>query len=966
MGELFSWWLGIEVLGIIGMPLTAVIFANLPDRGWALSKPLSLLALGWLIWLPLVLFASLPYSRGWILGAALVFLAGNIALLRLPRVRVVLRHLITRERIYIIVSEALFTVGFGFMGWFRALNPAVVDTEKFMDAAFISAIWRAPHLPPPDPWLSGQPINYYYFGHFLIATVAKLFSTQPGTAFNLGIALIFGLTAVAIFGVAANIAAVARKRRRGNGRSILGQLGRAIPAGLAAVALVLVLGNLNSAQVWWQQANQTMQANSGLLSSPWAWWLHRDLWLSYDWWTPSRVIPNTINEFPAFSFVLADLHAHVLALPFDVLAVGFAFNLLLARGEGVRAFGRGVAIPLAVIGSAVAIGALYAINGWDLPTYLGLALLALAMQQWLAHERRISVLLLIDVATPAVILIALVFLLYLPFYRDFVSPSQGIALVAWTDRTPIGYVFAIFGLPLFVVLSLLVLRLVRWAGVALHNYTEQAQLTGEYENAGITRWLAGRERTVGSTAVCAIFGLLLLWTLATTGNPGWTLFWCVLVVLACAGLALRHLGILRMACEEENDATDGDWSQRAELWVFVLVGTAAALVAACELVYLRDIFGMRMNTVFKLYYQAWLLLGIVGGPALVWLLRAAYTQTEQLFARAPAPQPTDDGLEVSALAFAAPINGALTVMPPYPRLFTVLKLRTSHKEKQTVQAASSALHGVGVQHVAAAGVPGEQGAELSQKRSPRSASGPFSDRERGSEGEAAPNLPPGLRWLGLGGILIWIAVVVMLACAALVYPVLAGSARTANFTPSTVRATAAKTASASPYLTLDGTAYMATDSANAPAGCGNNLVGQGSNHNDNYAIAWLNTHVSGDPVILEAPGCEWSHYSRISAFTGLPTLLGWPGGHEGEWRINWLPQHTTSDIFGQRLNAINTIYTNPDQRVTLALLHHYNVRLVYVGYAERALYPNVNLDRFARFLHVIYAQSGVTIYAVPS
>ena len=60
------------------------------------------------------------------------------------------------------------------------------------------------------------------------------------------------------------------------------------------------------------------------LASPWAWWFNRSLWVNYDWWSPSRVIPNTINEFPAFSFVLSDLHAHVLALPFAALAVALA------------------------------------------------------------------------------------------------------------------------------------------------------------------------------------------------------------------------------------------------------------------------------------------------------------------------------------------------------------------------------------------------------------------------------------------------------------------------------------------------------------------------------------------------------------------------------------------------------------------------------------------------------------------
>src|SRR5262249_56947541 len=115
----------------------------------------------------------------------LAYAAGNIALLRRPAVRATLRDLLTNARAYMLASEALFALAFALMAWLRAFTPAVVDTEKFMDVAFLSALWRTPHLPPPDPWLSGYPINYYYFGHFLVATFATVLGPQPRTACNL-------------------------------------------------------------------------------------------------------------------------------------------------------------------------------------------------------------------------------------------------------------------------------------------------------------------------------------------------------------------------------------------------------------------------------------------------------------------------------------------------------------------------------------------------------------------------------------------------------------------------------------------------------------------------------------------------------------------------------------------------------------------------------------------------------------
>ncbi|HLZ21448.1 MAG TPA: DUF2298 domain-containing protein [Ktedonobacterales bacterium] len=998
MSELFAWWLAAELIGVAGLPLCALVFANLPDHGWALARPLGLITFGWLVWLPLAAISALPYSPGWIIGVFLVFAAGNVMLaLRVPRIQQALRRMLARERAYIATCELLFAGAFGLMAWVRSFTPAVVDTEKFMDVAFLSSLWRTPHLPAPDPWLSGAPINYYYFGHFLLATLAKVLGTQPGAAFNIGIALIFALTAVAVFGVAANLAALAR--RSAWQRALpAASLPRSIPYGLTAVLLVLVLGNLNAAQDWWQQA-LAATGHGQPLTNPWQWWLHRDLWTTYSWWNPSRVIPNTINEFPAFSFILSDLHAHVLALPFTALAVGIALNLLLARGEGLRAYGRGPLGLLALATSAVAIGGLYAINGWDLPTYLGLAVLALAMQQYLAHDRRINSLLLLDLFAAAALLIALCFLAYLPFYRGFSSPSQGIGAVTLDQRTPVGYEFAIFGLPLFILGSLIIWRVAQWTGAALESATAEAMASGAAESGGPWGWLSGRARWIGETGAVAVFVLLLFWTARSPGNTGFTLFWCLLVILLCAALALRHLGIFgtREAIaagtrgSDERERTTGadmfdhpaeDGERYAELWILCVAGTAAALVAATEVVYLRDIYSSRMNTVFKLYFQAWLLLGITAGPALAWLLPTLRRQLGELFAPIAASH---------ARTASTPAAGLLAVVGGASTRTSLPALRgdpsaTNAKSRIAAESATAsplAAHGVGAPPAEPASVgalpaapagpgvrlpfPAESATTPDFPLYAESTRGGASDpvgTERAQRGAAGLGMrfpltggagfPLALRWLRAGGILIWMGTLTALTCAALVFPLLATSSRTANF---------------SLPRTLDGTAYMATDPAAAAVGC-TGVVGAGTNAHDDGAIAWLNTHITGSPVIVEAPGCEWTHYSRISSFTGLPTLIGWPGGHEGEWRANWLNNVSPNDpfggrYFGQRIDAVNHIYTDLNNGDVIALLKQYDVRLIYVGAAERQLYANADLSRFGTFLRVIYARDGVTIYQVP-
>ncbi|HEX8983070.1 MAG TPA: DUF2298 domain-containing protein [Ktedonobacterales bacterium] len=869
MSVTFVWWLFIEALGLAGMPLAATVLRHLPDRGWALSKPLSLLMFGWLVWFPLSIVTALPFSRSLLIGAFILYVAGNVALVvNVRSTREALAHLARESWDYLLLTEALFAGAFGLMLWIRSFLPAVVDTEKFMDVAFLSAIWRAPHLPPPDPWLSGYSINYYYFGHYLMALVAKTLGTPPSIAFNLAVALIFGLAAVAIYGMAVNLVAVAR----GADQSLV----PASLAGVISVALTLIAGDFNGAQVWLKNAMAAVKTDPTMHGNIWAWWSHRELWLTYDWWTPSRVAPNTINEFPAFSFILADLHAHVLALPFAALAVGLAFNLLLARERGLAAFGARL-WPLGLLVYSVALGGLYLLNGWDLPTYVGLAILALALQQWLAAERTLGRALLLDLARGIAALLALVVVLYLPFYLTYSSPSQGVGVVPGVRRTPVGFVWDFFATLVFLSLSYLALRLGPWLKDAVAPSLIRVFSTSGDDRG--PRWLATTPGVaLGAIPLAVLAGL----TWRTNQNSGWTLFWVVIIVGLCAGVLIWWTNLHGVVMVVEDSGQAPERTNRADMMTILLIGVAAALIGACELVFLRDVFSggpygalgddFRMNTVFKFYYQVWLLLGIISGPVVVWVASA--------FGRVLL------GVETTETV------GAAATLEAAPALATV-----------------NARHG-------GADTPREAQADMRDDLPPRD------------------HLSSGWRWVTIGVSWVWVVGLCWLLAAAAMYPTLAVAARTDNLSLS---------------HSLDGTAYMAQDAMNA---------------GDAQAIAWLNSTVQGSPVILEAAQYnEYTHLGRVSAFTGLPTLIGW-GGHEEQWRFNWLAQPGRANVLGERLNAVKLIYTSADPAFTMSMLRAYHVRYVYVGAGERLTY-GPQADHFSTFLVRVYSQAGVTIYEVP-
>jgi uncharacterized membrane protein len=171
------------------------------------------------------------------------------------------------------------------------------------------------------------------------------------------------------------------------------------------------------------------------------------------------------------------------------------------------------------------------------------------------------------------------------------------------------------------------------------------------------------------------------------------------------------------------------------------------------------------------------------------------------------------------------------------------------------------------------------------------------------------------RWLFQGGLVASVGL-------GLVYPLLAIPDRIKEFPEAP---------------TLDGTAYLALDRAA-----------------DHAAVDWLNTHVRGAPVILEKPGGAYQYEGRVSAQTGLPTLLGW-SGHEHQWRGNTVEQD-------KRFKVIEELCTTTDRQRTLTLLDEYDIKYVYVGSLERAQCPASGLSKFEQLMEVVYDREGVTIY----
>ncbi|HEY1390484.1 MAG TPA: DUF2298 domain-containing protein [Ktedonobacterales bacterium] len=546
------WWLLIvELLGIVSFPLAFSAFPGLRDRGWGLSKLLGLLILAWAIWLPSSLHV-LPFDR-WAVVLMFGLLAAFGALVAWLRRDVIWAFIRARWRL-LVIGEAFFIVAFLFFVWIRALDPDLWHIyrggEKPMELAFLNGILRSRYMPPLDPWFSGGYINYYYYGQFLIAVLIKLTGIVPTTAFNLAIPLLFGLTCSAAYSVVAGM----------TGRWWAGLMG-----GLGLV----VVGNLDGLQ---QLVGQLQASLAGQIPP------------AFDYWRSSRVIPFTINEFPFWSFLYADLHAHLIDLPIVVLIIAACGSLL----RGATIFGqhwRSVVPTLAVV--ALALGAAWCTNTWDLPTYGLLVALVLALRLfpnggvgfW-RTLKNLSWPAVRNVALAAVLTFAGAYALYLPFHANFQNFVSGTGPVT-TPTNPAQFV-TLFGIWLFLVASFLFLEL--WDRV---------------------------ERTFGGEDRAGQAQRLILLRLAS-----------IVVLLLAFAISLKVLLLVLLGVGAYL-ALGGRYSAVKRLtYLVILLGLAVAF--GVEVIYVRDFLDNsdweRMNTVFKFYYQVWTLLSLGGVLALTQML----------------------------------------------------------------------------------------------------------------------------------------------------------------------------------------------------------------------------------------------------------------------------------------------------------------------------------------------------------
>ena len=630
MLSLISWYLLITFLGWITFPLAYKLFPALSDRGYTLSRAFGMLIWGYVFWL----FASLNIAQndigGLLLGLAI--LAGLSVWVFINN-RSEIQSWIGENRRLIITTELLFIAAFGFMAFVRSANPEIIGTEKPMELMMINGIMNSPTFPPRDLWLSGYSISYYHFGYVMTSMLAKFTGVPATMAFNLMLALIFGLSAIGAYGILYNLLMTkdhGPKTDEIDHRLSSSILGQSFLAPLFLLFLSNVEGFLevlharglfwrNGPNFWtWLDIPELRDAPAQALT----WVPTRYYW----WWRASRVVQDyelngawreTIDEFPAFSYILGDLHPHVLAMPFVLLAIAMALNIFLGGWHGSINFYFGE-LKISKTGfmvSALMLGGLAFLNTWDILIAGALIVFSYALAQvkesgW-GWERIEDVLLF---GVPVMIV---AYIMYLPFFIGFSSQANGFVP---------NFMFVTRGAQLWVMCGTLFVSLFAYLIYLWRNRMPANWRAGIFSALGIVLILFVAMFAIGLiglkfkpdliNSILAAQGLNVSAFVAESMLRRLMYIGGLLTLLA---LLIPSLSFLFSKNESEDQAPTFIIQHSA--FVLLLIVFGALLILGPDFVYLSDNFGYRINTVFKFYYQAWIVLSLASAYGTAVLLK---------------------------------------------------------------------------------------------------------------------------------------------------------------------------------------------------------------------------------------------------------------------------------------------------------------------------------------------------------
>lgn len=651
MIAVLQWYLLINSVGWISFPIIYSYFNNLPDRGYSLSKAFGLLICGFLYWIGNN-FQLINNSSAGIFVC--IFFTGLFSCIFWRGSRRSIKLWVKRNITYIIILEFLFICSLLFIITLRIADPNVSGTEKPMELAFINSILRSPNFPPNDPWLAGYSISYYYFGYAMVAMLAKVFSTSGSTAFNLGVSFWFSLITISVYGLSLNIFILYLKHKKTYRPKYKKRL---LLLCLLTPMLLLIVSNaegileiFHSRGLFWKN-----DLKGGLQSEFWSYLDIKELnehpplipsWKPERpggiwWWRASRIITDydvvgnqkeIINEFPFFSFYLADLHPHVLALPFVVLAISVSLNIFSEKqANSFQKINDKKLLIFWHLITSLMLGSILFLNTWDFLIYFGLFAITIILRYYLDnhHEQKF----ILEPLKTIMLNLGLLIGMYSPFLLGFSSQAGGIlpSLNYFTRGIHFWTMFFPLLIPLLVFIFLINNKIPpqKMLKSLLYSILIVALLwiTSNIFAFILANRIGPSLRDIHGGLPINI--LLVRSNLNRLRDPI-TLITITLLMAGSFSFMLQIISRKNNGKKKFNEMKEKFRSSNdPRVFIVLLLILGLTLILFPEFFYLKDVFNTRMNTIFKFYFQAWLLFSIVSSFVMITIFLEVKKQSIQ-------------------------------------------------------------------------------------------------------------------------------------------------------------------------------------------------------------------------------------------------------------------------------------------------------------------------------------------------
>lgn len=338
---ILKWFFAFFVIGAAFLPLTFSIFENFKDKGYIFSKIIGLGFISYFVFI-ISFLHLIKFSEISVFLSLFTFFLINYSYFIYKKKNIF--NIIRKNIKVIILEEIIFLIALLFWVFVRSNLPDIHGLEKFMDFGFLNSILRSDYFPPKDMWYTSMPINYYYFGHLMAAVITKLSNIPSFISYNLMLATLFALTFTASFSIGLNLLDLKKNALK------------PIVAGIVSAIFVSFAGNLTTIYAFFKAYVPA--------DKPVPFWQLPFLPFSFPngFWYPNatRFIPFTIHEFPIYSFVVSDLHGHVLDIPFVLLIIAISFTFFM----------NGKITKLNLILLSFILSIMYMTNVWDGLIYL--------------------------------------------------------------------------------------------------------------------------------------------------------------------------------------------------------------------------------------------------------------------------------------------------------------------------------------------------------------------------------------------------------------------------------------------------------------------------------------------------------------------------------------------------------------------------------------------------------------------